>query len=407
MRALQLTTWDTAGDRFNGSVIHRALRERGHESAMAVHVKRGGDPAVHRIGNRLTRAIDGRVLAPLEQRLSLQALLPIGASTLHLRSYFRRAELIHLHLIHALPFFSLLNLPLMRRRRLVWTMHDPWMATGHCVYPCDCHRWLSGCGECPDLERPFAMARDRTARMWRTKKAVMDRARVTLVVASRFMEELVAASPILGRFPRRLIPFGVSSEVFNPTGRDQARSALGIPPEARVLAFRYRGIDDPHKGGRTLVEALRRLRPVRPTWLLVIEGGDGLEPLEEDFRRIDMGWVDDAETLAGALRAADLFLMPSTAEAFGVMAVEAMACGTPVIVSEGTALPEIVRPPEAGLAVPPDRPDELALAIGRLLADEQARHEMSENALRIVQEDYTEERYVDRHIELYETLCDG
>ena len=104
-----------------------------------------------------------------------------------------------------------------------------------------------------------------------------------------------------------------------------------------------------------------------------------------------------------ALGAADIFLMPSTAEAFGLMAVEAMACGTPVIVFEGTALPKTIHAPLGGLAVPPDA-DALAGAIKELLTNTSLRQTMADFGGKIVRRDHTLDLYVSRHLDFYQEL---
>jgi glycosyltransferase involved in cell wall biosynthesis len=99
--------------------------------------------------------------------------------------------------------------------------------------------------------------------------------------------------------------------------------------------------------------------------------------------------------------------MPSTAEAFGMMAVESMACGTPVIVFDGTALPDVIHAPEGGISVPARDSKALADAITGLLKDEQRYAQLVENGLRIVREEYSLEKYIQRHIELYKSiLCE-
>jgi glycosyltransferase involved in cell wall biosynthesis len=96
--------------------------------------------------------------------------------------------------------------------------------------------------------------------------------------------------------------------------------------------------------------------------------------------------------------------MPSIAEAFGMMAVESMACGTPVIVFDGTALPDVIHAPEGGISVPAKDSKSLADAIIRLLNDKQLYAQLVENGLRIVREEYTLEKHIQRHIELYSSL---
>ena len=77
-----------------------------------------------------------------------------------------------------------------------------------------------------------------------------------------------------------------------------------------------------------------------------------LERFEGRFQTIELGWTDDEECIRDAFLAADIFLMPSIVEAFGVMAIEAMACGKPIICFDGTALPEVIFAPDVGISVP-------------------------------------------------------
>jgi glycosyltransferase involved in cell wall biosynthesis len=408
MKVVQITAWDTLGERFNGTLIHRALLARGHRSSMIVRFKSGHDPSVHTAGNRWTRNLDNRVLTPLQERLSLQSILPTSASASMLSRPCRRSHIVHLHLVHASPFFSLLNAPIIgRTKSLVWTIHDPWMLTGHCVHPLACDRWRTGCGECPDLERSIPMRRDRSALMWRIKKSVIHRSRPTLVVASRYMQKMVSESPIFRNLPLRLIPFGVSNSIFRSEGREEARARYDIPPESHVLAFRFCGLEDPHKGGQSLIDALRTYRPTRPTTLVVLDRTDGVEELSSKYTVRQLGWVNEPPALADALRAADLFLMPSAAEAFGMMAVEAMACGTPVVACEGTSLPDVIMAPRGGVVVPQNEPAMLADAIDSLLNSPGRRREIGKDAERIAREHYSEEAYIDRHLELYGELWEA
>ena len=113
------------------------------------------------------------------------------------------------------------------------------------------------------------------------------------------------------------------------------------------------------------------------------------------------GWID-GEELAVALSAADVFLMPSTQESFGLMAVESMACGTPVLVFEGTALPDIIKAPQGGLAVPAKNSEALACAIRQLLEDDALKDKLGRQARQIAEREYAFALYCQRHVELYQ-----
>lgn len=404
MKILAITAWDSAGEQFNGYLVHRELLRQGHQSDMAVMFKQKDDPRIHLLGNALSRICDLKPITLVEKVLGIQRLLPISGHFLFLKKYYRDADLIHLHVIHGVSFFSLLLLPLItRRHRVVWTLHDPWIVTGHCVYPLDCQRWKEGCGSCPDLTLPFPVRRDATGFMWLVKKWLLDHSQFDIIVVSKWMDNLVASSPIVSRFPRHIIPLGLDIQRCAGFDGSLFRERYSIPPEAVVIAFRYRGKNDTIKGWPYIEEALMKIQLDRPVCLLVFDQTGGMQKLKERYQVVELGWLKNHEPILEALSAADLFLMPSVAEAFGMMAVESMACGTPVIVFEGTALPDVVHAPLGGIAVPRDA-DALAGAIETVLKDRELYDSLVENGRRIVREVYTVEQYTQRHIDLYRDL---
>jgi len=404
---LTITTWDSAGQQFNGYHIHKALNKLGYKSNMAVMIKQSHDRDIYALGNVLTRFYDKTVAFFFEYMLGLRSLLPLSGSVVFLKKYYHDADLIHLQIIHGNSFFSLFNILLMsRRRKVIWTIHDPWMMTGHCVYPFDCERWRCGCGNCPNLEIPFQIRWDNTALMWRIKHWLMQHSNVTLIVASKWMYENVRMSPILSHLPCHIIPLGVDLEEFKPMDREQCRKRFGIPDDADVLAFRFKGADDQIKGWSFIKEALLAINPRKSTYILAFEGKGGLDSLKQKYNVIELGWSKGLDTIIQALNAADIFLMPSTAEAFGMMAVESMACGTPVIVFDGTALPDVIHAPDGGISAPAKDSKALADAITELLEDKQRYGQLVENGLRIAREEYALEKYIQRHIKLYMSLLD-
>jgi len=407
MRVLQVTFRDLVGQRFAGYRLHRTLRERGHGSSMLVVEKRSDDPDVHdfsRAGELFERGLYAG-----ERITGLQGMLSPFAWTFPLRRRFRDAQVVHWHLVHP-HFVSLLSMPwLARLRPTVWTLHDPWAITGHCVHPLDCERWRTGCGHCPDLTRNFAVWVDTTALVWKTKRAVFGRSPITLVVASRWMKRRVEASPLLGGLPCHVIPYCLELDRWRPLDRQACRQRLGIPEGAKAIAFRMPKGHRQHqtKGIPWLLEALRRLTLHQPTYLIALEEKGLLEEFRDRYSIIEVGWVSDEAGVAEALTAADLFLMPSNAEAFGLMALEAMACGTPAVVTAGTALEDTAHVPEAGVAVPHGDSEALAGTIERLLADDERRAAMGRRGREIVDADHSHEDYVGRHLELYAAVLDA
>jgi glycosyltransferase involved in cell wall biosynthesis len=139
--------------------------------------------------------------------------------------------------------------------------------------------------------------------------------------------------------------------------------------------------------------------------LLTFEQVGGLSGLRERFPLIELGWAGEREAVARGLQAADLFVMPSIAESFGMMAVEAMACGVPVICFENTALPDVIGAPTTGLSVPHGDHRGLLRAIEDLMGNPERRMAMGAEALKLVRREYTMQRYVERHVALYFRLA--
>ena len=407
MKILQITAWDNLGQQFNGYQIHQALLKSGQTSHMAVNNRGFSEPNIHQLGNSLTRKID-RGLRAIEKKLSLHAILPISAYKLYFSDYYKQADLVHLQLVQSESFFSLFNLPIIsKQKKTVWTLHDPWLLSGHCVHSLECDRWLSGCGKCPDLTLSFPIKHDTTALIWKLKYWIMHHSQITLVVASQWMYERVKKSPILSHLPCHIIPLGLDTNLFQPREKAKCRDRLGIPMDAQVLAFRYQSGTDSFKGWHWLEPALIDLEIDKPTYLISFDHKGGMEKLKDKYQVIELGWVHDQDLLCDALNATDIFLMPSIAEAFGMMAVEAMACGTPVIAFENTALCDVIQAPRAGIAVHYKNPQAITEAIAKLLKDADLRQKLSIEAVKLVRAEYDTKLYINRHISLYESIINN
>ncbi len=371
---------------------------------MAVLSRTVLDEGVFAAPNRITRRLDAWLTPRFEDTWGIQRVFATAGLTLFLRREFWTADVVHLHIIHGLPGFSLLQIPLMSRLKpTVWTWHDPWILSGHCIYSLDCELWKTGCPRCPDITLPLAVSRDSSAANWRLKRFVLRHTKGVIVVASEWMRRRVEESGIAPHLQCVVIPLGVDMDVFRPHDRAESRRALGIDADAHVVAFRDAGTEDRFKNSALVVEALRRYSPTRKTYVLCFQTSETARQLAGQYELIDLGWVRTAEEAAVAYAASDLFLMPSRAEAFGMMAVEAMACGIPVIVADGTALPEVVKAPEVGVSVRQGDPLALARAVESMLADPEARRQRGVAGRVLVEREYSFERYLDAHLRLYES----
>jgi glycosyltransferase involved in cell wall biosynthesis len=182
----------------------------------------------------------------------------------------------------------------------------------------------------------------------------------------------------------RVIYEGVDAD-FRPLPHDQVQSFLcrrGLPPSYLL----YVGNLEPRKNLTRLVQAYARLARKGET-RLVLAGARGWG-YDELFRTVEaLGLSDDVlfpgfvprEELPLWYNGAQAFVFPSLYEGFGLPPLEAMACGTPVVVSTAASLPEVVG--GAGLQVPPDDAKALAAALQRLLDDKALRETLAQRGL--------------------------
>jgi D-inositol-3-phosphate glycosyltransferase len=193
----------------------------------------------------------------------------------------------------------------------------------------------------------------------------------------------------------RTIPCGVDVELFSPGSAPAARARLGLTAEWVLL---FVGRPAPVKGLEVLLQALARLKAdglggadVR----LVIVGGDRNDEGNQDRARLRVmaealgvgRWVDfrgpePQSVLPEYYRAADLCLVPSHHESFGMAALEAMACGATVVASRVGGLATTIQDGVTGVLVPPRDDVALAAAIGALLADGTRRRTLGGQAAR-------------------------
>ncbi|MCZ0756423.1 glycosyltransferase [Anoxybacillus sp. J5B_2022] len=201
-------------------------------------------------------------------------------------------------------------------------------------------------------------------------------------------------------------PFGVDLTIFRPFEK-QVKDTVTLGT-VKALSDKY-GIAD-------LIKAFAIIHQQYPNTNLLIVG-DGPQRQQYEQLAETLG-IRHVTTFTGRvpntdvpkyINKMDIFAVPSTedSESFGVAAVEAMACGVPVVVSNVGGLPEVVKKDVTGLIVPKENPDALADAFKRLLSDADLRHQMGENGIQHVKEHYHWIDNANSMLKLYEQTLNG
>jgi len=400
MNIVHVNNIDVPGNRFNGHDLQIDLNRRGHQAHQIVMHKYGKDPNTVPIIQPSLYVTQEKLMA-FESNLSMHGLIyPWGRRIMEMPE-FQQADVVHYHLIHNY-LISLFDFEdMVRAKPSVWTLHDPWAVTGHCVHPKTCDRWKTGCHSCPSLDAVFPIKYDKAYQMWNIKKEIYSKLDLDLIVSSKFMMDYVANSPLTRHFERvHLIPFGIDLENFGVKSTSEARKEFGIADDQTVIAFR--ATPSEFKGLPYIIEALEKLKPSKKITILTVGLTGYLEKFKSKFSVVDIGWVTEDEKMAAFYAACDIFLMPSAAESFGLMAVEAMASGKPVVVFDETALPDVTFAPDCGYVVRQGDADGLYAAIKRLLTNPEERERRGRLGKELALKHYGYETYFNKLMLVYE-----
>lgn len=217
--------------------------------------------------------------------------------------------------------------------------------------------------------------------------------------------------------PARLCtsPPGIDHSVFEPDDKAEAKRRSGIGERPTIL---FAGRIQPLKGVDTAIAALELVRTEEPAQLIIIGGPSGTGGEAEIARlralTIELGVEEHVhfipplrrDQLVTFYQAADVMIMPSRSETFGLVAAEAQSCGAPVIASEVGGLPYIIEHEKSGLLISGHDPAEYAAAIERVLNDPAFAEQLREGALEHSQR-FSWDATVSRFLELYEGITGG
>jgi glycosyltransferase involved in cell wall biosynthesis len=422
MRIVHLSRTDGGDGASNvAQRVHRGLLRLGHDSTMFVAQRRSEsvDPTVipfrpptdfySRVRRRLRDIQLNRSFAPYRDSR------PPGYEAFsddrsrygsELLNQLPACDVFHIQQMYQFvdyqSFFSVFP----RHTPVARTLHDVSFFAGGCHSPEGCEKYTEHCGVCPQLgsEDPG----DLSSQIWKRKSSAfrsIPPGRLYIVSPSRWLMNEAKRSSLLKDFPVVLIPHGVDTEVFRPRDRNLARDLLAIPQDALVVLFVAEPIDRSIKNFALLAQALEGMGGL-PS-LLLVSAGSGKAPVEVRVPYLNLGSLRNERMLSLAYSAADIFVLPSRQENFPLTALEAMACGTPVIGSAVGGVPDMVRPGTTGILVPPQNVPVLRGAICDMLQNPTRRAEMAANCRRIAVEEYSLELQLRRHVELYQTILTG
>ncbi|MGC1307615.1 MAG: glycosyltransferase family 4 protein [Phormidesmis sp.] len=400
MNVLFVNVSDLKGGAALGSYrLHEELLVRGFKSYMLV----GESTSRSKLVNQLSVRFIDKLLKPLLKFAGLNYINSVSSfESVTSHPFYKQADILNFHCLHG-GFFNYLALPkITKDKPAIYKLSDMWSFTGHCSYSFDCQKWVTGCGQCPYLEIHPSVKRDLTHLEWRLKSWAYENSNMTIVVPSRWLKETAQRS-ILRKYNIVLIPNGINTSVYAPIDRSIARQAIGIPSGKKVILFAAQNLQDRRKGGDLLVSALKRLPTDVTDHLILVCLGHGGSYIKEsvDLPLIELGYASGDRLKVLAYSSADIFVCPTRADTFGLVLLESIACGTPVVSFDTTAVPELVRPGITGLLAKAESSSDLADKIIELLENDLMRQSMAKSCRQIAVDEYSIELQTERYISLY------
>jgi glycosyltransferase involved in cell wall biosynthesis len=312
------------------------------------------------------------------------------------------ADIITLHwvagMIDIKKFFSLLRKP------VVWSLSDMNPFTGGCHYSDGCRGYERGCGFCPNLgsKNPCDLSR----RIFIRKQSSYKGRDMHIVSPSRYFVNYIKRSLLFRDMPHDVIPIGISDTTFVRRDKYHSRQLLSLPQDKFIILFgcQYRA---KVKGFERLIEALKIVQEKTDISKIVLAlfGNHGYcNDRELKVKVCDLGRINDEGTLSYVYSSSDVLVMPSLEESFGLMCLEAMACGVPVVGSEVGAMPELIVPYETGFLTEAGSAEDLAQKIELMLSDPSACQSMGENARKRIEKSHTIGIEARRYIDLYRSI---
>jgi putative colanic acid biosynthesis glycosyltransferase len=312
-----------------------------------------------------------------------------------------KPDIIHLHNIHGyyinieilFRYLKDANIP------VVWTLHDCWPITGHCAHFTfvGCDKWKTQCFSCPQKkDYPGSYFLDRSKQNHKLKRKLFTSVNeMTIVPVSNWLADIVKQS-YLKDYPIRVINNGIDVNVFSPQGRDGIRLKYGL-----VDKFILLGVATEWERRKGLHDFIELSKTLKDDEIIVLVGlkDDQIKTLPENI--IGITRTESTQELAEFYSSADVVMNISYEETFGLTTVEGFACGTPGIVYNTTASPELIDD-STGLIVDPGDIKGLVNAITQI--KEKGKQSYSEACVKRAHRLYRKEDRYREYIELYEEL---
>jgi glycosyltransferase involved in cell wall biosynthesis len=378
--------------------LAKELKLLGHESYIAYAMAEPYGDHSYRIGCYLDRKLH----ALCSRIFGLQAYFSVIA-TLRLIHYIKTIspDIVHLHNLHS-NFINLkLLLKFLGKNKIatVVTLHDCWFYTGRCFHYSknQCYQWQTKCVRCPNNDNTTpSWFFDRSEKMWRDKKHYFNKLDNLAVVgvSDWIIKEAERSFLSKAKHLSRIYNW-INLEVFKPYEDQELRRSLGLEHEFIII-----GVAAVWGDSKGILEFIKLSRMIsKDSKIMLIGSMDQRYSLPPGI--ISLPLTHDCTELARYYSMSDVLVSLSREESFGKVVTEAIACGTPAVVYNSTALPELVGY-ECGYVTKKNTLQEIYHGIEQIKANTKLHY--SANCRRFAEEHFDMHKCVKEYEKLFQSL---
>ena len=254
-----------------------------------------------------------------------------------------KPDIIHLHHLHGyyinievlFEFLAKANIP------VIWTFHDCWSITGHCTHFdfVGCEKWKTECNHCPQInEYPASLFIDRSRKnFYLKKKLFISVENLTVVSVSNWLNNVVGKS-FMGKLSRKVIYNGIDLNMFSPNNLNNSIRERFIIGEKFIIL----GLATTWSNRKGLQDFIELSKHIDTNKIIILVGLSSSQIKTLPKNILGLQRTESQQELRDLYVACDVFINLSVEETFGLTTAEALACGTPAIVYNATASPELV-----------------------------------------------------------------
>ena len=324
-------------------------------------------------------------------------------------------DVLHIHWITdgAISIKSLKNLSSIGKP-MIWSILDMWPFTGGCHYDNNCDKYSNTCGACPELSSKSNY--DLSSFLLSQKMKYYSKMDFTIIAISNWLRKCILNSASMKNKDVHVIHPCVNTNLFRPVNKIHSRDLFLLPRDKKLILFgAVHSTSDPRKGYKYLLKAIKILERNASQlnkFELVVFGATTSKLLNQIkskvhyIGRLKSGFgIHDDASLAALYSAADVTIVPSIQEAFGQLAIESMACGTPVIGFTETGLDDIINHKIDGYLAKINSPEDISNGI-KWIFDHDDYSKLSISASDKIKKMFSYKKSSEQCINLYENLME-